>query len=156
MGFIIINPGLSCLIIHTWFPFPLISMLYMCPLFPLSLSVIVPMSAGAVRSYALVQLLCCMLYIYIVYYGYCPVVLPSFTLTLLFGYSPVFLYMCLLWVYEKPLLCIPTPVSKILYTLWRRCKKELYNDLAGCYESEMCLCVIRDVFIPPILLKNIR
>ena len=52
-GFIIINLGLSCLITHTWFLFPLISMLYLCPL---SLSVIVPISVGHVSTYALVQL----------------------------------------------------------------------------------------------------
>ena len=94
-GFIIINPGLSCLLTHSWFPFPLISMLYMCPL---SLSVIVPMSVGGVSTYALVQLLCCVLYILCIT-GIVPYRSMRFTLALLFGYSPVFLYTCLFWVY---------------------------------------------------------
>ena len=90
-GFIIINLGLSCLITHTWFPFPLISTLYMCPLFPLSLSVTVHMSVGRVSTYALVQLAFCMLYILYIT-GIVPCCSSRFTLVLLFGYSPVFLY----------------------------------------------------------------
>ena len=44
-GFLIINPGLSCLTTHTWFPFRLISMLYMFPL-----SVTVPMFVDGVST----------------------------------------------------------------------------------------------------------
>ena len=29
------------------------------------------------------------------------------------------------------------------------------NAVCGCYESELCVQVIRDVFIPPILLQNV-
>jgi hypothetical protein len=41
-----------------------------------------------------------------------------------------------------------------------RCEKELYHKqsdyaVCGCYESELCVQVIRGVFIPPILLQKV-
>ena len=34
-------------------------------------------------------------------------------------------------------------------------EREKVRGAERCYESELCLCVIRGVFIPPILLKNV-
>ena len=62
------------------------------------------------------------------------------------------------WSHTADMLCIEVHIQREKvrggeHIDVRRNTIELF--VCGCYESELCLWVIRGVFIPPILLKNI-
>ena len=82
----------------------------MFPLVSIAGSIIVPMSFGGVSTYALVQLLCCVLYIL------CIMGIVSFNevypRSFVWVQPSVFVYVFVLGVLKKPI----APVSKILYT----------------------------------------
>jgi hypothetical protein len=92
------NPRLSCLITHTWFPFPLISV-YMCLLFPIVHVDYCFMSVRLVSTCALLYRLACYhvsvnLLLRVSFH----IFIRGLHLTLCLGYSPVlYIYMCLFW-----------------------------------------------------------
>jgi hypothetical protein len=129
IGFITTNPGLSCLITHTWFRFPLISMLYMCPLFPIVLVDYCPIS---VRLCSAVSAFMPRVFVQLLLRVSSRVLFRGLHLILLFGLNPCVIYTrvcfglrprrCHDVLYfgwrNKKNVCIPAPVS-YHYTAWQ-------------------------------------